>query len=226
MSVLRVRSAASKLLGVWLMLWALHANAQAALIGQDEPGKMIQEVSSTIIDALNEQRAQLEGQPEKIKGFAHQYVLPYLDTMRMARYVMGNYWRSASDAQQVAFSDAFTTTLIRSYSQSLLKLNITSVAVNAVQVEQADRVTVPTVVLQADGNKTQVVYRLFLDKNTQKWMVYDVAIEGISMLLNYRKAYASDFEKSSVDAVVERMNEQNKAFNGGSSNGSSNGSNS
>lgn len=210
-----IKTALTTLLGMWLMVYTLHAGAQASLVAQNEPGKMIQEVSSTVINALNEQRVQLEGQPEKIKGFANQYVLPYLDTMRMARYVMGNYWRTASTAQQAAFSDAFTTTLIRSYSQSLLKLNITSVAVGAVQVEQADRVTVPTEVLQADGNKTQVVYRLFLDKNTQKWRVYDVAIEGISMLLNYRKAYASDFEKSNLDAVVERMNEQNRAFNGG-----------
>ncbi|WP_127471296.1 MlaC/ttg2D family ABC transporter substrate-binding protein [Thiomicrorhabdus aquaedulcis] len=203
------------LVGVASVLGLLlgHAHAHAAAVAQDEPGKMMQEVSSSIIDALNVQRVELEGQPEKIKAFAKQYVLPYLDTSRMARYVMGNYWRTTTEAQQKAFTDAFTTTLIRSYSQSLLKLNITSVTVKTVQVEQADRVTVPTEVLQADGNNTQVVYRLFVDKDTQKWMVYDVAIEGISMLLNYRKAYASDFEKMGVDAVVEQMNIQNKTFN-------------
>lgn len=186
----------------------------AVIIPQDDPAEMVDALSHELISAMNEQRAELESSPEKIKAFAGVYVLPYIDTAKMARYVMGKYWRTATESQQHAFMDAFSNTLIRSYSQSLLKLRIESVEVKAAQVEKPGRVTVASSVLQADGNRTDVVYRAYLNSKTQKWMLYDVAIEGISMLLNYRKAYGSDFSKKGIDAVISEMQAKNSTFTG------------
>ncbi|MBD3754097.1 MAG: ABC transporter substrate-binding protein [Gammaproteobacteria bacterium] len=195
-------------------LLGLATSAHAAEIAQDDPEKMVLQLSETVVKALNEQRAELEGNPAKIKAFANEYVLPYVDTPKMARYVMGRYWRMTSEAQQQAFIDEFTTTLLRSYSQSLLKLNINSVAVQPMVEEKPGRVTISSEVTQADGNKSNVVYRAYLDDKSKKWMVYDVMVEGISMLLNYRKTYDSEFAKIGVDAVISSMKEKNKEFNG------------
>ncbi|MEA3405169.1 MAG: ABC transporter substrate-binding protein [Pseudomonadota bacterium] len=191
----------------------LNANAQAHAVPQDDPEKMISVLSETLIKELNEQRADLEGNPQKIKSFAQAYVLPYVDTPKMARYIMGRYWKTTSAEQQSAFADAFTTTLMRSYSQSLLRLEITSVTVKPKIEEKPGRVTVASEVTQADGNKTDVVYRAYLNKKTGLWMVYDVAVEGVSMLLNYRKTYGSEFSTKGVDAVISSMQEKNTAFN-------------
>ncbi|MGM0542192.1 MAG: MlaC/ttg2D family ABC transporter substrate-binding protein, partial [Pseudomonadota bacterium] len=157
---------------------------------------------------------ELESSPEKVKAFANVYVLPYVDTAKMARYVMGKHWRTATDSQQSEFMAAFANTLIRSYSESLLKLNIESVKVINAQEEQPGRVTVPSTVVQSDGNQTDVIYRAYLNKKSKKWMLYDVSIEGISMLLNYRKAYDSEFSKLGIDAVIVDMKAKNSAFNG------------
>lgn len=198
-----------------VVLMSMVASIQANnSIPQDDPEKMISHLSETIIDALNEQRAELEGNPANIKAFAKTYVLPYVDTPKMARYVMGRYWRTTTQEQQEAFVNEFTTTLLRSYSQSLLKLKITSVSVRPKIEEKPGRVTVSSEVVQADGNKTDVIYRAYLDKENQKWMVYDVTVEGVSMLLNYRKTYDSEFSRSGVDAVIAEMKEKNKEFNG------------
>lgn len=198
--------------GVLSVVVATHAGAGS--VPQDDPEKMIQVLSETVMDALNEQRADLEGNPAKIKAFAKQYVLPYVDTPKMARYVMGRYWRTTTETQQQAFIDEFTTTLMRSYSQSLLKLQITQVSVRPKIEEKPGRVTVSSEVVQSDGNRTEVIYRVFLDDKINKWMVYDVTVEGISMLLNYRKTYDSEFSKSGVDAVIADMKAKNKEFNG------------
>lgn len=193
-------------------LWTVQSYAVS--VPQDDPAKMVKVLSTELIKAMNEQRAELEASPEKVKVFAGIYVLPYIDTYKMARYVMGKHWRTATEPQQTEFMAAFSNTLIRSYSQSLLKLNIESVNVMNAQEEQPGRVTVPSVVVQADGNQTDVIYRAYLNKKSKKWMLYDVSIEGISMLLNYRKSYDSEFSKQGIDAVIVDMKAKNSAFNG------------
>lgn len=193
-------------------VWTVQSYAIS--VPQNDPAEMVSVLSIELIKAMNEQRAELESSPEKVKAFAAIYVLPYIDTYKMARYVMGKHWRTATESQQSEFMEAFSNTLIRSYSRSLLKLNIESVKVMNAQEEQPGRVTVPSVVVQSDGNQTDVIYRAYLNKESKKWMLYDVSIEGISMLLNYRKAYDSDFSRIGIDAVIVDMKAKNSAFNG------------
>lgn len=190
------------------------AQAESSEVTQDDPEKMVLSLSNKVISELNSNREKLESNPQEVKLFATAYVLPYLDTKKMARYVMGKYWRSATESQQKGFVDAFTNTLIRSYSQSLLKLNIDSVEVAPAREEKPGRVTVASKVLQSDGNKSDVIYRAYLDKKNNKWMLYDVAVEGISMLLSYRKAYGSDISRKGLDVVITEMQHKNADFNG------------
>lgn len=199
---------------VFTLLFSSFVSANDSVIKQDDPQAMILNLSNKVISELNANREVLESDPAKVKEFAMTYVLPYIDTSKMARYVMGRNWRTASDTQKTEFVDAFTNTLIRSYSQSLLKLNIDSVDVKKAQEGKPGRATVASSVLQSDGNRSGVVYRLYLNKHTKKWMLYDISIEGISMLLSYRKAYGSDISKKGLDAVITEMQTKNAKFNG------------
>ena len=199
---------------VFVALFNSSAFAEVELINQDDPQAMVLALSNKVIAELNTNREALESDPAQVKVFATSFVLPYIDTEKMARYVMGKHWRTATDKQKTEFVNAFTNTLIRSYSQSLLKLNIDSVEVKNAQQEKPGRVTVASSVLQSDGNKSDVIYRVYLNKTTQKWMLYDVAVEGISMLLSYRKAYDSDISKKGLDEVITEMQSKNADFNG------------
>ncbi|MDX1352061.1 MAG: ABC transporter substrate-binding protein [Thiomicrorhabdus sp.] len=206
----------SKLLlsAVFIVLFNGVAMADVQSIKQDDPQQMVLDLSNKVVAELNTNREVLESDPREVKKFATSFVLPYIDTEKMARYVMGKHWRTASDQQKTDFVDAFTNTLIRSYSQSLLKLKIDSVEVKNAQIEKPGRVTVASSVTQSDGNKSDVIYRVYLNKSTQKWMLYDVAVEGISMLLSYRKAYDSDISKKGLDEVITEMQTKNADFNG------------
>lgn len=201
-------------LSLFLALFSVAGLVKAAGIAQDDPQKMVSALSNNVISLLNANREQLETSPTAVKAFAQENVLPYIDTERMARYVLAREWRSASDKQKQEFVEAFTNTLIRSYSQSLLKLKIESVDVKTAQEEKPGRVTVASTVKQADGNSSDVIYRVFLDKDNNKWMLYDVTVEGISLLLNYRKTYASAISQKGLDAVIAEMQEKNAEFNG------------
>ena len=195
-----------------LLVLSLTANAQG--VSQDDPTQMVSKLSNQVIYEMNANREQLERDPAQVKLFAKSYVLPYIDTKKMARYIMGRNWKVATSEQQDAFTKAFTNTMIRSYSQSLLKLKIESVEVKKAKQEKPGRVSVASKVTQADGNRSDVIYRAYLNKKSKKWMLYDVTIEGISMLLNYRKAYSSDISRKGLDAVISEMQVKNAAFNG------------
>jgi len=188
-----------------LSLLGFSSSAYTQTISQDNPETLVKELSETVVSEVDARREELEAEPQKIKAFADEFVLPYVDTPKMARYVMGRYWRIATEKQQAAFVDAFTNTLLRSYSKSILKLKVTSIVVEKMIETREGRASVKTEVTQADGNKSTVVYRAYLNKKKQKWFLYDVSIEGISMLLNYRKSFASEFQKAGIDEVIESL---------------------
>lgn len=201
--------------GLALSLMVLGFTSHAATISQDHPEVMVKEVSELLLKELENQRSELESHPKKIKVFAEEFVLPYVDTPRMARYVMGRHWKEATPKQQEAFVEAFTQTLMRSYAGSILKLKVTKVDVKAMVEEKEGRVQVPSEVTQSDGNVTRIMYRAYLNEADKKWFLYDVSIEGISMLLNYRKTYGSELEKIGIDKVIAEMQNKNAIFLGG-----------
>ncbi len=202
------------LVGFLMACVAFLTPVQAA-IPQDDPETMVRDLSLELVAKINEQRAELEANPETIKAFADTYVLPYVDTAKMARYVMGKHWRTAKNPQKEAFTQAFSDMLIRSYSRNLLKLKINDVTVKPAREVKKGVVTVASEVVQADGTKTDVVYRAYLNRKTQQWMLYDISIEGISMLLNYRKSYGSEISKKGLDQVVSEMKSKNSLMKDG-----------
>jgi len=184
--------------------------AVLADVNQSDPKAMVEELSSRVLTKIEEDREALNSDPQKVKDFANQYVLPYIDMPRMARYVVGLYWNQASNSQKQAFTNAFTDSLLRSYSKSILKLKVTQIDVTKSQQSKKGRASITTEVTQADGNRSKVVYRAYFNKKSQKWMLYDVSIEGVSMLLNYRKTFASEFDKKGIDKVIADLEQKNQ----------------
>lgn len=200
--------------GLALSLVFFGLTSSAFAINQAQPEVMVKEVSEQLLKELELQRSELETQPQSIKPFAEKFVLPYVDTPKMARYVMGRFWKEATPTQQNAFVEAFTQTLMRSYAGSILKLKVTRVDVKTMVEEKEGRVQVPSEVTQSDGNVTKIMYRVYLDTASNKWFLYDVSIEGVSMLLNYRKTYGSELEKIGIDKVIDDMQKKNTVFLG------------
>jgi phospholipid transport system substrate-binding protein len=194
-------------MGVWL----LSLGAQAA-IDNKNPQQMVVGLSVVVLEELKNRAAELENNPGEIRQFAEKNILPYVDTQRMARHVAGRFWREATAAQQQAFAEQFTLTIMRSYSQSLLKLSIERIDVADPLPDGDNRVIVPTRVLQGSGRSADVAYRVFQEAQTKNWLVYDVIVEGISLLVNFRQSYTADIERNGFDQVIASMKERNQAF--------------
>ncbi|HEY9018043.1 ABC transporter substrate-binding protein [Thiomicrospira sp.] len=187
--------------------------AEPIKLNQQDPQEMVVGLSTSVLDEIKARADELTDNPSAIRQFADQNILPYVDTARMARYVVGRYWRTANQQQQQDFVEQFTLTLMRSYSQSILKLNVRSIDVAQPLPDGENRVIVTTKVTQDDGSTAEVTYRIFKEASSGKWLIYDVVVENISLLVNFRQSYATDIERRGFDEVILAMKERNKSFN-------------
>ena len=196
-----------------LALGAGFATADPIKLNQQDPQQMVVGLSTSVLDEIKARADELSDNPSAIRQFADQNILPYVDTARMARYVVGRYWRTASEQQQQDFVEQFTLTMMRSYSQSILKLNVRSIDVAKPLPDGENRVIVSSKVTQDDGSTAEVTYRIFKEASSGKWLIYDVVVENISLLVNFRQSYATDIERRGFDEVILAMKERNKSFN-------------
>lgn len=138
-------------------------------------------------------------------------VLPNFDFQAMTRLAVGRSWRDASPAQQQSLESAFRTLLVTTYSQALSQSSTpdASVDVRPAAVKPADDdVTVKTLVKDSSRKPIAVDYRLA--KSGSSWKVYDVVVENLSLVTNYRSSFNSEITKSGIDGLIKALEAKNK----------------
>lgn len=192
------------LLTVMTMAWVSFAIAS---IAESDPQLQAKKVASQLINRIESERKQLESDSNRVNQLANELVFPYVDVTKMARFVMGTSWRSATPEQQQQFVELFKKILLNSYARSFLKLQIDHIDFGASRPGTSSKdVEIPATVVEKSGNQVAVVFRLFSVEQT--WKIYDVEIQGVSLLLNYRSVYASDIDQKGLSAVLEQMKVQ------------------
>jgi phospholipid transport system substrate-binding protein len=185
------------------MLMMLAGNASDADTAPG-PDAVVHDTAQKILDALNQQRDELREHPEKIREVIDQIMLPVFDIEYAGRVVLGQAGRDATPEQRKRFIDAFYNSLVKTYGTGLLKFTSDTMRVLPYKAEPgADRARVRTEVTLDDGTKAAVDYSLHVtDKG---WMFYDVTIEGISYVTNYRKMVASEVAKKGLDGLIAQL---------------------
>ena len=203
MQTLSRLSAAALLLAASVPAWADTA-AAAPL----PPDQLVQQTAKAMFDAVNSRKDELQKHPQELYDLVGKTLLPHFDFAKASQYVLGQYWRSASDAQKKAFQDAFYKYLVRSYADALVNGNYSE---RNIQVEpwrgstSDPRTTVKTKVLRENGPPVEVDYVLSYEQDG--WKAFDVVIEGISYVLNYRNQFAPEIQQKGLDELIQRLNE-------------------
>jgi phospholipid transport system substrate-binding protein len=180
---------------------AAHANAQ----------EMVRSAATQALEALKQSREELQANPAKIYDFVQQYLLPYFDFEYSSRLVLGRNWRTASPEERERFQEAFQRTLIRSYGSAMLKYSDQEIVFLPVRDEPGkDNVTVKTEIDVGDSKPVAVDYNVRLVDG--EWKVYDVIIDGISVVVNYRGTFGSEIKRlGGLTPLIEKMEERNKS---------------
>ena len=173
---------------------------------------MIRETTDQVLEAMRREGNALEANPEKLYAIIDQLILPRFDFKRMSQWVLGPHWRSASATQRENFAMAFKDLLVRSYSKALIEFRNRNVEFLAPRIRGDDEVTVRAQVDQGGGPKVPIDYEVV--RNGDGWKVYDVAINGVSLVINYRSSFSQEVKRSGIDGLIERIKQRNQTGTG------------
>lgn len=194
----------------WLLLVPL---APAAAVEEQDPQEMVRETATLMLGKLRDHRSELEADPNLIYGMVRDIVLPRFDFDLISRYVLGRHWRQATDTQRQAFIESFRGLLVRTYAHALLNYSDKDVRYLDVRPDaDGRRVMVPTQVAAAGAPPIPIDYKLYKDP-LGVWKVYDVVIDGISLVSTYRNNFAGEVARLGMDGLISAL--QQRADAGG-----------
>ena len=170
-----------------------------------QPNELIKSTSEKVLGALDENKEKYEQQPEQLNKLVEDIILPHLDFRAMSKLALGKNWRKANGEQQVRFVDAFKAMLIRTYSKSLTEYAGQEIKFLPYRppAEGKRTVKVKTVISQNNGPDIPIDYSLRIKNDI--WKVYDIKIDGISLVTNYRNSFASDINRVGIDGLIDKL---------------------
>jgi phospholipid transport system substrate-binding protein len=174
------------------------------------PQEMMQKISQDLLHELDANRAAITKDPTKLRVLADKYLLPHFDVDYAARLVLGKHWRTATEAQKKRFIDAFYQSLMRNYGDAVAEFTADRLAILPFKGDLASgAATIRTEVKRSNGTPVPVNYTM--RATPQGWKAWDVTIEGISYVKNYRTDFGAEIDQKGIDAVILRLEAQNAA---------------
>ena len=164
--------------------------------------------SQKIIAKIKADRAAIDQEPELLTKMVEEIVLPHFDFTKMASWVLGKYWRKADDKQKARFTEEFRQLLVRTYSKALLEAvdkKITYLPLRGDPTQ--DDITVRTEVEQPGAFPLPIDYKMH--EKDGAWKVYDVVIDNISIVSNYRSSFSSQIRKDGIDKLIASLADRN-----------------
>jgi phospholipid transport system substrate-binding protein len=180
--------------------------AGAATSVEPEPGpeQVIRDASDLTMAAIEDRRDELKGDRDALFQLIDEVLLPRWDRQYTGQLVMGRYWRDASPEQREAFITGLYRKLLDSYGDGVLQYDADQLRIIGTRGNPEDgRVMVDSEVRLEDGTPVPISYRLRVHEGS--WKVYDVVVEGISYVTNYRNQYASEFRSKGIERVIEEL---------------------
>jgi len=168
------------------------------------PNDIIQSAADELAIGLDGRKAELTENKVELYALIDQVLLPRFDRRYAAQLVLGKHWRTANSEQRDKFIDAFYGSLLRKYADGVLEFDQDKVELLPFRGDESKaRITVKTIVQLEDGTKVPVNYGLV--RRDSGWLMFDVTIEGISYIRNFRTELNSEIQAKSLDAVILRL---------------------
>jgi phospholipid transport system substrate-binding protein len=196
-----------KILILSMLLLALPARVLANATPED----LVRNTADVILAEIKKNRELYAKDYARLYKMADEKVLPHFDFFRMSQWVLGRNWRDAGSEQRERFVAAFRDLLVRTYSTALLNYKDQEIVyLPSPRKPGDDDVVVKTEVKQTGGQPSIPIHYSFYKNKDGVWKVYDVTIEGVSLVTNYRSVYATKIREKGMDALIAEIVDNNK----------------
>jgi phospholipid transport system substrate-binding protein len=186
------------------LLTGVHAGA-----AETPPDVLVKGTAQDVLAIIKQDKEIQSGNSKKVLDLVEAKVLPHFDFNRMARLAVGRHWPKATPTQQQALTSEFRTLLVRTYSNSLSSYKNQVIDYKPLKLLPEDTdVTVKTVVNQPGGLPIPIDYSL--EKTANGWKVYDVAVDNVSLVTNYRSSFSSEIQSKGIDGLIKTLSDKNR----------------
>jgi len=188
------------------LLLIFSASANSSL---PEPEALVRKITSEVLHELKSDAELQAGDKAKAIALAEKKILPHLDFMEATRFVMGRSWARASPEQRHRLVAEFRRLLVRTYANAFHGYGGQAMEVLPVRMHPQDtEVTVRNRYLRPGAPPVMVDYAMH--KTPEGWKIFDVAVEGISLLMVYRAEFSEQLRRAGVDDLIQGLEEKNK----------------
>ena len=191
---------------VWAaVLFFMAGLAQAEMVA---PDVLVKNTAQDVIAIVKQDKDIQSGDQKKVLALVDAKILPNFDFTRMTQLAAGRYWRQATPEQKNALVNEFRTMLVRTYTKAFTQYRDQTIDVKPAKFSPTDtETTVKTQILKPGGQPTDVDY--VMRKSDTGWKVFDVVIEGVSMVTSYRGTFSSQIEQSGMDSLIKSLADMN-----------------
>jgi len=189
---------------VGILAIAFTGAAMAAL----SPEEVVRLTTEKVLERVRNEEAVLKADTSKLYDLVNEVIIPHFDFQKSSQLVLGKYWRQASDDQRTRFTAAFKQLLVRTYANALFQYVDETITYKPTQASADGKVVVvPTQIEKPGGEPIPVNYRM--QQKDGEWKCHDVFVNGISLVVTYRDSFASEIGQSSIDALIDHMENHN-----------------
>lgn len=178
--------------------------------GMEAPDALVKRTADDVLAIIKSDADIQAGDQAKIFALAEEKILPNFNFQRVSRLVLGKNWTRANDKQKEDFQKEFRTLLLRTYATALSKYQNQKIEFLPLRMkEDAKAVSVKTKIIQDGGQPIAVDYSLAREEAS--WKVYDIVIEGVSLVTNYRGQFSQEIRSNGLDSLIKKLTEKNAA---------------
>lgn len=190
-----------------LLLIALFS--QSAFSADNDPQQLIKQTTDKVLGEIKLNSDDYRANPDKLFALVDRVVLPHFNFVAMTNLALYRHRKEFNDEQKSRIVSEFRILLIRTYGKALLEYNNQEINyLDMVGSVEKGKVKVKTEVTQAGGSAIPLDYSLRRGK--QGWKVYDIQVDGISLVTNYRSSFAREIKKNGVEGLIKLLSERNQ----------------
>lgn len=186
-----------------------HAVAQPKPNAMAAPNEFVQQIADQVLAKLKADPAARAGDIKRVNEIVDEFILPNVNFEKTTRLAAGRNWREATPEQKTALSNAFRGTLARTYSGAFTKVtdstDIKTLPFRG-DVNANDVVVKSQVFQRANTQPIALDYRL--EKTAQGWKIYDINVENVWLIENYRNQFTQQINQNGIDGLIAALNQR------------------
>lgn len=168
----------------------------------------VEKATQAFYRRLQADKPMYDAHPERLDTLIEDMLLPYFDFEAMSRWVLGRYWRQATASQRQRFMREFRRLLIHTYAAAIVDASAEMISYLPERPGPTSGSRIVRTEVRRPGAQV-VPIDYYMRQRDSDWKVYDVRVEGVSLITNYRSSFASEALSKGIDGLIDSLAAKN-----------------